>query len=123
MAYTLTKAERETIISFDEESGDAILYTASQIIMRRMDKLCETAPENYKELVNRRAFVVDGPDRLCISKQYSFPKRLLSFRAGKAMSDEQKEALRERGRKLRAEQLAKINSTSEMREARPAETN
>ena len=119
MAYTLTKAERETVISFDEESGNAILYTASQIMMRRMDKLCETAPENYKELVNRRTFV-DGD---CISKMYSFPKRLLSFRTGKsAMTEEQKEAARERGRKLRAEQLAKINSTSKMREARPEET-
>lgn len=89
MAYTLTKAERETVISFDEASGWASMYTASPIMMRRMDKLCETAPENYKELVNRRTSV-DGD---CISKTYSFPKELIKLRPRKrVLSEEQKQA-------------------------------
>lgn len=96
MAYTLTKAERETIISFDEESGNAILYTASQIMMRRMDKLCETAPENYKELVNRRTFV-DGD---CVSKMYSLPKDLVKLRPRKrVLTEEQKRAAAEQLRR------------------------
>lgn len=89
MAYTLTKAERETIITFNEASADAVLYTASPIMMRRMDKLCETAPENYREHTNRREYV-DGE---YISKVYSFPKELIKLRPRKrVLSEEQKQA-------------------------------
>lgn len=94
MAYTLTKYERETIISFNEEEADAILYTASPIMMRRMDKLVETAPENYQELVSRRAFA-DGD---CVSKMYSFPKDLVRLRP-------RKKVLTEEQRRAAAEQL------------------
>lgn len=91
MANTLTKAERETVISFDEASGWANMYTASPTMIRRMDKLCETAPENYRELVNRRA-VMDS-DGECISKVYSFPKELIKLRPRKrVLSEEQKQA-------------------------------
>ena len=88
MGYTLTAYERETYISWNEETEVATLYTASPRIMRKMDKLCQES-EFYTEDLGSRGRV-DGE---VISKTYSFPLDLLTFRKGyKVATEAQREA-------------------------------
>jgi len=87
MAYTLSKYERETIISFNEEEQDAVFYTASPIMMRKMDKLVKKFPELFRELPEHRQYL----DGQLISTRYSFPKDLITIRSMKrVMTEEQK---------------------------------
>lgn len=70
--------------------------------MTKLDKLCESAPENYSCIEIARS----KNDREALSKRYIIAdKNLLSFRSKKVvreMTEEQKEASRERLRKARA---------------------
>ena len=68
MDYNLTKYERETVVTFNEEEAHAELYTCSQVVMRRMDKLVEEFDE----------ISVISEDE--ISKTYKFPKKLFKVR-------------------------------------------
>ena len=88
MAYTLSKYERETIISFNEEETDAVLYTASPIMMRKMDKLVKKSPELFKELPEHRQYL----DGQLISTRYSFPKDLITIRSTKRVMTEEQRA-------------------------------
>lgn len=86
--YQLSKAEMETTINFDREGEGASLYTADSVMMTKLDKLCESSPENYK--------VIRQDD---ISKTYEFPKKLITLRKSsikKQLTDEEREILSER---------------------------
>lgn len=48
MAYT--RAEQETSIVWDEEEKEAHIYTASPVSMRRLDRLCEEFPAEYRRV-------------------------------------------------------------------------
>ena len=98
MAYTLSKYERETIISFNEEETEAVLYTASPIMMRKMDKLVKKSPDLFRELPEHRQYL----DGQLISTRYSFPKDLITIRSRKVkmdLTEEQRAKLRERFKK------------------------
>ena len=45
-----TRAEMETSIVFDEDEKIAHIYTASPVTMRKLDKLCEQYPDEYKRV-------------------------------------------------------------------------
>lgn len=78
--YRLTKEEMETIVLFDESSPSCEIYTCSKTVQRRLDKLCETAPDSYILTAN------DPP-----SKTYITTKRHIQFKSPrKPMTDEQK---------------------------------
>lgn len=64
----LTKYEKETVVVFNEAEPDAELYTASQVMMRKMDDLVE----------NDARFSVVKEDK--VSKTYKFPKRYFKVR-------------------------------------------
>lgn len=63
--YQLSKAEMETTINFDREGDSASLYTADSVMMTKLDKLCESSPENYRVIRQDE-----------ISKTYEFPKKI-----------------------------------------------
>lgn len=86
--YQLSKAEMETTINFDREGDNASLYTADSVMMTKLDKLCESSPENYKVIRQDE-----------ISKTYEFPKKLISLRKAsvkRQLTDEEREILSER---------------------------
>lgn len=94
----LLRIEQETVINFNDEEKTASVYTRQRVIMRKLDALCEKYPEAYK-LIKRTE----------IDATYEMPKKLISFRSPKVLTEEQKAASREALMKARD---AKINSTS-----------
>lgn len=68
MDYNLTRAERETVVVFNEADPDAELYTCSQVMMRKMDKLVSE---------DARFSVVKQDE---VSKTYKFPKKYFKVR-------------------------------------------
>jgi hypothetical protein len=49
-SMNLTKYERETIISYNEDTDKADVYTCSKSVMRKLDKLCEKYPDTYQRV-------------------------------------------------------------------------
>ncbi len=68
MDYNLTRLERETVVTFNEQEQHAELYTCSQPVIRMMDKLCAEFPQ----------FSVMKTDE--VSKTYKFPKKYFKVR-------------------------------------------
>lgn len=77
--------EKETIINFNDEEKDAIVYTCNRAMMVKMDRLCKKHPDIFR---------LDRQDEF--SKTYSFPKKYASIRNPRIMSEEQKAKVRER---------------------------
>lgn len=76
----LTKYEQETVITYNNGEKIATLYTADPLVMRKLDKLVEKDPDEYK--------VIKQDD---CSKTYEFPKKLIGFRVTQRMTPEQRE--------------------------------
>ena len=68
MDYNLTRLERETVVTFNEAEPDAELYTCSQPMIRKMDKLVAEDPR----------FSVVKQDE--VSKTYKSPKKYFKVR-------------------------------------------
>ena len=79
MRYHITNAERETTIRFDAEERVAHIYTNMPPYIRRLDKLCERYPEEYR--------LVSRDDS---SAKYTCPARRIRF--GKPGKKAQKES-------------------------------
>lgn len=97
----LTKDERETILSYNEADGYWTIYSAVQSHIRKFDKL------NYP--------ITDidyYPDGEVAGKFYQVPKNAISFKSPKKrnISEEQKQALRERALAARAKRNGNSNS-------------
>lgn len=98
---SLTAAEREVVISFSEADGVAVVYSASPVFMRKMDRLVLDNPTEFKELTERRQYV-DEEKKIIHSKTYTMPKHLISLRGkSRSYTDEQREAMAERLRAIR----------------------
>ena len=81
----LINYERETIVNFNDESKTAEIYTCNKALISRLDGYCEKFPELYK--------LVESDEE---SKTYSCPKRYVSIRKPKILTEEQKQKIRER---------------------------
>jgi hypothetical protein len=80
----LTREEMETVINFDDSSNEAIIYTSSKIVMRKLDKNCVKCPDQYK-LIKEDEF----------SKTYiTNNKKNIKFATKRILTEEQKEKLR-----------------------------
>lgn len=102
MGYTLNGYERETIITYNEAEKDAVIYTASPVIMRKLEKLEARNPELFREEVHERQFYQGE----LVSKRWKFPKDLLTIRSGYVrMTEEQRARNAER---LEAARMAKF---------------
>ena len=101
---TLTE-EMETTINFCRNEQAATVWTSDTIMYTKFDKLCETAPEYYQCMEVER-----DRDGDIVGKLYRITdKGLLSFRSGRVkreLTEEQRAALRERGKRNRAAQIA-----------------
>lgn len=88
----LTRIEQETIINANAEEKMAEVYTADPVMIRKLDKMVEKYPDQYK--------VIKEDD---VSKTYQFPKKLIRFGAPvtKVYTEEEKQKLREQFEKVR----------------------
>ena len=97
--------EMETTINFCRTEAWAEVWTSDTMMFTKFDRLCETAPDFYQ--CKEVARDLDGD---IISKTYRITdKGLLSFRSGRVkreLTEEQRAALREQGRRNRAAQIA-----------------
>lgn len=73
--YSLSSYEREVIINFNAGDDTAELYTADPVWIRKMDKLMEQNPEQFKP---GRVETYHGE---VIAKRYKFPKRFVTIRS------------------------------------------
>ena len=98
--YHYSKAEQETTIVWDEEERIAKVYTASPVTMRKLDKLCAACPSEY-----RRTWVEQNGDKVTAARYEVGNCKLVRFCKPVMLTEEQKDAARERG-KQNAERLA-----------------
>lgn len=92
MANQLSKYEQETIINANAGEKIAEVYTADPVIIRKLDKLVEKYPDDYK--------LIKQDD---ISKTYIFPKKFMRFGvpSSRVYTEEEKQRLREQLDKVR----------------------
>ena len=86
----LTRYEQETIINFTAGDKTATLYTRDPAVMRKVDALVIEYPSTYK--------CIGETD---IDKTYEMPKSFVSYRKPRRLSEEQREAARERAKVLK----------------------
>lgn len=90
--------ERETTIVWDDKDKLARIWTCSPITIRKLDKLCKELPDLYQ------CVLVDPSAE---AKRYTVPVKYISFRKpiNRTMTDEQKQASRERLLKLHEKRI------------------
>lgn len=96
--YNLSKYEQEVVINFNAGEDAADLYTANPTWIRKMDKLVEQNPEQF------RLIRVDKCQGEIVSKRYLFPKRFISIRSRdreSTMTEEQRQQEAERMKQLK----------------------
>ena len=81
----LSLYEQETVINYNREDKNAIVYTRDPAVMRKLDQLVISFPEVYK--------CIGETD---IDKIYEMPKSAVNYRKPRRLSAEQREAARER---------------------------
>jgi hypothetical protein len=90
-----TRYEMETVINFNDEEKHAEIYTCSPIMKRKLDKLCQSNPNDY-QLIEE---VGEG-------KTYRVAKKkLISFRTTRELTPEQKQKIAERLNKNRSKNV------------------
>lgn len=89
MSYNLTREEQETIIIFNEAENTAHITTFNSALIRKFLALCEARPNEA---------TVKGPSSI---NEYIFyiPKKWVKVNATLILSDDQKKALSERGKR------------------------
>ncbi len=80
----LSKYEQETIINFNVAESDAVVFTRDKAVIRKLDSLVNEFPKVYK--------CIGETD---IDKTYSMPKRYVSYRKSRMISEERRDQIRE----------------------------
>ena len=79
----LTRYEQETIVNFNAEEPDAIVYTRDKAVMRQLDTLVTEHPDIFK--------CIGETD---IDKTCSMPKSRISYRKSRRISEDKREQAR-----------------------------
>lgn len=83
--YHQSKYEQEVTIGFNAAEGTAEIYTAAPVWIRKMDKLVQQNPEQFK------LGKVENYQGEIVAKRYTFPKRLITIRSkDRTLTDEQR---------------------------------
>ena len=85
----LSRWAQETVVNYNNEEKIATVYTTDPIVIRKLDKLVEKYPNDYKcvkeeHLINTQ-----------YAKSYEFSKKLIQFRNPVHLTEEQKEKCRQ----------------------------
>jgi len=99
-----TKVEQETTIVWDEEQKVARIYTASPIMLRKLNKLCEACPDEYRQTWTE----TDKSGKVTAAK-YEVAAKYVKFAKPVVRTEEQIQAAKERG-KVNAEWLARYRA-------------
>jgi len=81
----LSLYEQETVINYNREDKNATVYTRDPAVMRKLDQLVISFPEVYK--------CIGETD---IDKTYEMPKSAVNYRKPRQLSEEQRQAARDR---------------------------
>ena len=92
----LTPAERETVITFDEERKQAVVTTFNPRFLNQLEWLAGERPDDVKFVKH----IV--PEDCARSGEYLIPKAWVKIRPPRQLTEEQIEELRQRGRALAA---------------------
>lgn len=84
--YHQSKYEQEVTIGFNAAEGTAEIYTADPVWIRKMDKLVQQNPEQFRP---GRVETYQGE---IVAKRYTFPKRLISIRSKERRLTEEQRA-------------------------------
>lgn len=88
---TISREEQETIVNYNAAEQIATVYTRDKTVMRRLDALVIDFPD-YHRLIGETD----------IDKTYEMPKFFVSYRKPRRLSEEQREAARERVKALKS---------------------
>lgn len=80
----LSKYEQETIINFNVAESDAVVFTRDKAVIRKLDSLISEFPEVYK--------CIGETD---IDKTHFMPKKYVSYRKPRKISEDVKKQRRE----------------------------
>ena len=92
----LTPAERETVITFDEERKQAVVTTFNPRFLNQLERLAGERPDDVKFVKH----IV--PEDCARSGEYLIPKAWVKIRPPRQLTEEQIKELRQRGRALAA---------------------
>ena len=84
--YHQSKYEQEVTIGFNAAEDTAEIYTADPVWIRKMDKLAQQNPEQF------RPGKVETYQGEIVAKRYTFPKRLISIRSKERRLTEEQRA-------------------------------
>lgn len=95
--YNMLPSERETHITWSAEDKTAHIFTADPIYIRKLDKMVQQHPDQYK-LIKEEDWL---GNRCCF---YHVPAKYISFRGPitRTLTEDQKAAARERLQKMHA---------------------
>lgn len=99
----LSLYEQETIINLNREEGEMDIFTADPALMRRLSSL-----PAYRKTGERKQ------EGKVVAMTFRADKKLLTLRGARKvveLTDEKREELRERGKAIRAKQLAEKSAT------------
>lgn len=90
--YKLPPCERETIIVFNDEEDNAIVYTCNKRIMAQIEKIMSNSIQDTHKIWSDE-----------YSSKYSMPKKYIKIRKQnkKNLTEEQRKAIGERFKKYR----------------------
>lgn len=100
-------AEQETTITYCRTEQSVEVWTNDRTVMTKFDKLVKESPEFYRLKEIGR----DQAGHLLCKVYIMTDKSMMSFRSKKVtreLTEDQRRAMRERGRMLRAGQLSQI---------------
>lgn len=103
--FHLSRIEQETVINFNAAEESVDLHTSDPTWLRKMDKLVEKNPEQFK-LIR-----VDKCQGEIVAKRYMFPKRFVIIWSGdkkRELTDAQRKELAERMKQGRKKAVKSI---------------
>lgn len=96
---SLTNYERETIIRFNEEDREAVIFTYNRTLQRQLDQLTQERPEEITLTHSEQ------DSATVIAKEYRIPKQWLKVRPSRILSEEEREKIARRLQKSHASQV------------------
>ena len=97
---SLSNYERETVIRFNEEEREAVVFTYNRALQRQLDKLAEERPG---EVTLIRA----EKEGTASAKEYRIHKQWVKVRPSRILSEERREQNAEKLRKYRESKAQK----------------
>lgn len=87
---SLSRIEQEVIITYNASEERAIVYASIPAQIRKLDGLCSLFPNT---IIEQEVYKHDG---VTIAKSYTLPKKLITIRKPRVLTNEQKQKLAKR---------------------------